>query len=239
MKKTKLMGRLIIAVALLPTLAKAQELVSGWEGGPSYGYAFVSPLFSVPKSAQNTFMIRPTVSYLYYNFQQDGSLTAVNSPGAALQIGYRRQTRRGTYTIGPGVEVRWEHRTLANGQQFTGTQTGATVQGEAFFQANSLTNLNIISSYGTANHYMWTRAGFKRQVTNTKLEGRPGLAIGAELNGQGNHDVHQLEAGGLIEIPLLPHNTSLQLRGGYAHLWFADGSTHSRPYVGVGFYHHF
>ena len=239
MKKVKWTALLIISLFLLPKLANGQELVSGWEGGPSYGYAFVSPVFSVPESDRNTFVIRPTVSYLYYNFQQDGGSTIVRSPGAALQIGYRRQTRRLTYTIGPGVEVRRDDRVLSNGQRLTSTQIGATVQGEAFFQASSLTNLNIVSSYEMANHYVWTRAGFKRQVTNTKFEGHTGLAIGAELNGQGNHDVHQLEAGGLIEVPLRLHNASLQLRCGYAHLWFAGGSTASRPYVGVGFYHHF
>lgn len=238
MKKVRWMGSLIICIVLFPKLASGQELISGWEGGPSYGYGYVSSIFSVPESARNMLVIRPTFSYLYYNFQQNGGFTVVDSPGAGLEIGYRRQTRRGTYTIGPGIEVRWDHRVLSNGQRLTSTQIGATVQGEAFFQANSLTNFNIISSYETANHYMWTRAGFKRQVTNTRLEGR-GLAVGAELNGQGNHDVHQLETGGMIEVPLRLHNTTLQLRSGYAHLWFADGSEGSRPYVGVGFYHHF
>lgn len=181
-----------------------------------------------------------TNSYLYYNFRQNAGVTTVNSPGAALLIGYRRATRRLVYTIGPGVEVRREIRALANGQRLLSTQIGATVQGEAFFQANSLTKLNVISSYEMANHYVWTRGGFERQVTNTKIEGRGGLEIGAEITGQGNGDVHQVEAGGVVEIPLTGiRNTSLQFRSGYAHLWFAGGLTDSRPYMGVGFYHHF
>lgn len=237
MKKHWIKLIVLVSIFALPRLAEAQELVTGWEGGPSYGYAFASPVFSVPLSSQNIFVLRPTLSYLYYDFGQGDGFTKVKSPGAGLQLGYRRQTRRLTYTITPGFEVRRDDRLLFNGRRSVNTEIGAVIQGEAFFQATRLINLNLISNYGTADHYVWTRVGFKRQVTGSKKEGR-GLDLGTELNGQGNADVHQLEAGGLIEVPLWS-SSSLQFRSGYAHLWFADGSTQVRPYVGVGFYRHF
>lgn len=239
MKTTKYVGLLIVWLVLLPPLAKAQELVAGWEGGPSNGYAFVSPIFTVPSSGRNMFLIRPTVSDLYYNFRDVGGFTDVTSPGAAIQVGYRLQTPRLTFTIGPGFEVRWDHRRFASGQTLNTTQIGATVEGDAFFQATSLTNLNIISSYEGPNHYFWTRAGIKRQITNTSFLQPVGLSIGGELTGQGNHDTHQFEAGGMLELGLPRTHSSLQFRVGYARLWFVDGSTDSRPYFGVGFYHRF
>jgi cellulose biosynthesis protein BcsS len=239
MKTAKYLGLLIVWFILLLPQARGQELIAGWEGGPSNGYAFVSPVFTVPSSDRNMFLIRPTVSDLYYNFREAGGFTDVTSPGASIQLGYRLQIPRLTFTIGPGFEVRWDHRQLATGQKVNTTQKGATVEGDAFFQANPLTSLNIISSYEGANHYFWTRAGMKRQVTNTDFSRPAALSIGAEVTGQGNHDVHQFEAGGMLELGLPRAHSSLQFRVGYAHLWFVDGSTDSRPYFGVGFYHRF
>jgi hypothetical protein len=239
MKTAKYVGLVIVWLLLRSPLAKGQELVAGWEGGPSNGYAFISPIFTVPNSKKNMFLVRPTLSDLYYNFRDVGGFTDVTSPGAAIQIGYRLQTRHLTFTIGPGYEVRWDRRRFASGQTLNTTQTGATVEGDAFFQASSLTNLNIISSFETANHYFWTRAGFKHQVTDTDFIKSIALSIGPELTGQGNHDAHQVEAGGMLEFGLLRADASLQFRAGYARLWFVDGSTDSRPYLGVGFYHRF
>lgn len=239
MKNMKWMALLILYIFVASKPVFGQELVSGWEGGPSYGYAFVSPVFSFPESSRNSFVIRPTFSYLYYNFQQGTGMTAVNSPGAGVQMGYRRRTRRLTYTITPGFEARRDYRSAENGQSISTTQLGATIQGDAFFQANTLTTLSVVSNYGTSDHYFWTRAGFARRVTNTTREGYSGLKVGTEINGQGNHDVRQLEIGGVFEVPLGQHNTSLQVRSGYAHLWYAGGLTGTRPYVGIGFYHHF
>ena len=77
------------------------------------------------------------------------------------------------------------------------------------------------------------------QVTDTDFLRSAALSIGPELTGQGNHDAHQFEAGGMLELGLLRTHASLQFRAGYARLWFVDGSTDSRPYFGVGFYHRF
>lgn len=239
MKTAMYAGLLIVCFLMLPPLARGQELVAGWEGGPANGYAFLSPIFTVPSSGRNMFLIRPTLSDLYYNFRDVGGFTDVTSPAAAIQVGYRLQTPRLTFTIGPGFEVRWDQRRFASGQTLSTTQPGATIEGDAFFQATSLTNLNIISSYEGANHYSWTRAGIKRQVTDTDSLRSVGVAIGPELTAQGNHDAYQFEAGGMLELGLRRTHASLQFRSGYARLWFVDGSTDSRPYFGVGFYHRF
>jgi hypothetical protein len=239
MKIKKNAGFLIVCFALLSPSARAQEIVGGWEGGPSNGYGFVSPIFTIPSSGTNMFLIRPTVSDLYYNYRDVGGFTDVVSPGAAIQIGYRLQTPRLTFTIGPGMEVRWDHRQFASGQTVNTTQIGATGEADAFFQATNQTNLNLISSYGEANHYFWTRLGIKHQITPTTILRPVGVALGADLTGQGNHDAYQFEAGGMLELQVTHIHSSLQFRAGYAHLWFVDGSTDTRPYFGLGFYHRF
>jgi hypothetical protein len=239
MKTAERAGLLIACLVLISPRAWSQELVTGWEGGPSNGYAFVSPIFTAPISKENLFLVRPTVSYLYYNFPDVGGTTDVSSPGTAVQIGYRLQLPRLTFTIGPGVEVRWERRNLGSGSTINTTQIGATAEADAFFQATSLTNLNIISNFETANHYFWTRAGIKRLITNTNYSKPVGLSIGIDLTGQGNHDLHQLEAGGLLELGFPRANSSMQFRVGYDHQWFANNSANAKPYFGVGFYHRF
>lgn len=228
-----------ISVILLPHLTSAQELVTGFEAGPSNGYAFISPVFSLPKSGKNVFIIRPTASYLYYKFRDAAGSTTVNSPGLSLQIGYRRQTRRLNFTIAPGIEVRWDSRKLANGQKVERTQTGAIVGADVFFQATPLTNLNFISSYGSANRYLFTRGGIKRQITNKKFDKPVSFSVGGEITGQGNRDIRQFGGGGMFEIGFLRKKTSLQFRAGYNRQTFALGPAESKPYFGAGIYRRF
>jgi hypothetical protein len=71
---------LVALLGLLTTGAAAQEMILGWEGGPSNGYGFVMPVFSIPKDGSQSFVIRPAGSYLYYNFRELGGFTKVTSP---------------------------------------------------------------------------------------------------------------------------------------------------------------
>ena len=98
-----------IAIAVLLSAADtfAQEIITGYEGGPSNGYGFVTPVFSFPQSGTpSALVIRPGASFLYYNFQDAGGFTNVTSPGVSFGIGYRVRTPRVTLTVGPGFEVR-------------------------------------------------------------------------------------------------------------------------------------
>jgi cellulose biosynthesis protein BcsS len=216
--------------------ASGQELIMGWEGSQSNGYGFAMPVFRLPKDGTHSLVIRPSGSYLYYDFKEAGGFTAVTSPGADFGLAYRLHTQRLTFTIGPGIEARWDHRKKADGTQTDKTQLGATAQGDLFFQPNPLTSLALVGSYGHANRYVWSRAGFMRQVTNTEFRRNSGLQLGAEVTGQGNQDVRQIQAGGVIGVAFLHSHSSLQFRSGYARLQFADNSTEIRPYFGTGLY---
>jgi Cellulose biosynthesis protein BcsS len=219
--------------------ASAQELIMGWEGGQSNGYGFAMPVFRLPKDGTHSLLIRPSGSYLYYNFPEAGGFTTVSSPGAALGLAYRLHTQRLTFTIGPGIEARWDHRKKADGTQSDKTQLGPTAQGDIYFQSNPLTSFTLLGSYGHANRYVWSRAGFMRQVTNREFKRNSGLQLGAEVTGQGNNDVRQIQAGAVIGMAFSRSHSSLQFRSGYARLQFADNSTEIRPYFGTGLYKSF
>jgi hypothetical protein len=216
--------------------AMGQEWIAGWEGGPSNGYGFVMPVFSLPNEGTHSFVIRPSGGYLYYNFREAGGFTNVSSPGAAIGVAYRLRTKKATFTIGPGFEIRWEHRDSANGSKINNNLRGATGQGDVYYQATALTSLSLNGSYEESNHYVWSRAGAKRQITNRDFKRSSALSLGAEVTRQGNHDVHQFQAGVLFEVGLTHAHGSLQFRSGYARLEFADGSGETRPYFGVGLY---
>ncbi len=216
--------------------AFGQELIMGWEGGPSNGYGFAMPVFRLPKDGANSLVIRPSGSFLYYNFPEAGGFTAVSSPGAAFGLAYRLHTQKVTFTIGPGIETRWDHRSRADGTQTDKTQAGVTAQGDVFLQPSPLTSVTVIGSYGHANRYAWSRAGFTRQVTNREFKRSSALQLGAEVTGQGNRDVRQIQAGSVLGVAFLHAHSSLQFRSGYARLRFADSSIETRPYFGVGLY---
>ena len=233
--KTKLTVRVLFLLAPLGA-AKGQEFVAGWEGSPSSGYGFVMPVFSIPRQGTSSFVIRPSGSYLYYNFREAGGFTVVTSPGAALGVAYRLRTKKATLTIGPGYESRWEHRKQADGSKSDVNHRGLVGQGDLYYSATSFTAFTLNGSYQESNHYVWSRAGLKHQITNKSFERGSALALGAELTAQGNRDVHQLQAGALFEVGLPHAHGSLQFHSGYARLQFADASREARPYFGVGVY---
>jgi Cellulose biosynthesis protein BcsS len=229
----------IVLAHVLPRAGLGQELIGGWEGDASRGYAFGSPVFSVGLGGHSAFVLRGTGSYLYYRFPDATGSTDVTSPGAGAALGYRVRAGRLSTTLAAGYEVRWTTRRPSVGPLLRVTERGITAQGELFFQATSLTNLNAIVSYGDANHYVWARGGVKRQLTNTRFQGPVALAVGLEGTAQGNHDARAYQGGGLVAFELLRAHASLQTRAGYTWLQYPDGSVESRPYFGVGFYRAF
>jgi hypothetical protein len=234
--KPSTLGFMALALAAAAD-AGAHELIGGWEGGPSNDYAFIEPVFSFPETGNGSaFVLRPTIEYLYYEARETSGLTKVSSPGVSLGIGWRLRTPRLTLTIGPGYEARWERRNLSDGTELKDTLKGFTASADAFFQANPLTNLFLITTYGDANHYAWTRAGIKRQVTNVEFKRSTAISLGVELTEQGNSDVRRDQAGGLLEFAFLNTHTSLQLRSGYSRSRNADGSIQRQPYFGIGVY---
>jgi len=227
-----------LAVAVTPAMA-APELVTGFEGSAGRGYGFASPAFTFPASHETAWVVRGTLSYLYYDFREEGGRTKVRSPGESIAILFRYSTPQLTADFGPGYEIRQTRRDLASGGHTDVDENGVTVTGDVFYQITPLTNVNLIATYGGANHYTWARAGIKRQITNLNAQEATSMYVGAEVTGQGNSDGHTAQIGGLFEVAFPQDRASLQLRAGYSRLRNPDGSKESHPYYGIGYYRAF
>ena len=220
----------------VPAVASADELVAGWEGGDSRGYVFASPTMSFAAKDAYSWVLRGTLSYLYYDVTETAGTTHVRSPGEAVAFGLRYSAPNITATIAPGYEIRQTRRHPASGGEENDNESGVVVQGDVFYQATPLVNVSGIVSYSGANDYVWARAGIKRQVTNLGAGNAATMHVGMEVTGQGNRDGHTAQFGGLFEFVYPAFHASLQLRAGYSRLRNPDGSHESMPYFGVGFY---
>ncbi|MBI4421366.1 MAG: cellulose biosynthesis protein BcsS [Gemmatimonadetes bacterium] len=226
----------VALLSLLSDAASGQELIAGWEGDRDRGYAFVNPVLSVRLGAHHALVVRGAASYLYYQFPDLSGPTRVTSPGLAAGVAYRVRGPRVTATIGPGFELRRTERRPMGGARARVTERGMTVQGDVFFQPTPLTSVSVIVSYGHANRYFWSRAGLKRQVTNTRFTGRMAWGLGVEGTAQGNEDARAYQVGALVALELLRARGSVQVRGGYTRLAYPSGTAEARPYAGAGTY---
>ena len=223
----------------VPGVAQAgTELIAGWEGSESRGYAFVSPVFNFRSDGEWSWVARGSVSHLHYDFTEAGDSIRVRSPGQAVGVGLRYAGPRLSATFGPGYEIRQTTRRSSSGETKE-TERGATVQAELFYQATPRTNLSFLAAYGDANEYFWTRAGLKRQLTNLDYSGNTALHLGIELTSQGNDDGDANQIGGVFEVAFPKSRASLQFRVGYSRISNPDSSEQSDPYFGLGFYRGF
>ena len=222
-------GVIMMAAAALAALdrpAAAQDVVAGWEGGNSSGYAFVAPTARVPLTQAQSIVLRGTGSMLYYNSQADGP-TDVTAPGAAAAIGYRFTGSRVNMTFLGGFERRYVHRVA---------EEGPAGSAEVFVSATRVTQVSALATYADAHRYSWGRVGLKRQLTNTGFTGPRAVSAGIEATAQGNVDVTTYQLGGVFEYAWLKAGVSIQIRGGASTSRYATGPDRQRPYVGFGLY---
>jgi hypothetical protein len=215
------------------------EVVAGWEGSAERGYTFVAPALTLHRSEQLSWILRGSLSYLYYDFPEAGGDTKVRSPGQSLGLALRYAAPSFTVTVGPGYEVRQTSRKPAAGGETEDNENGFTLEGNVFIQAAPRTVVSLLASYGDANEYYWARGGVKQQVGGAAGSDAIVWHLGAELTGQGNDDVESRQLGGVVEAAFPRTQASLQLRAGYSRQENPDASRQSDPYFGVGLYRAF
>jgi len=225
------------ALLFLTNVSAAQEIVTGFEGGPSIGEGFFTPVFSVPLNTANAITIRPSASYLYYD-ERSRTIgeTKVTAPAASLGVGYRYTGTDVTFDIGPAIEVIWQKKKPAIGKQTNQTLIGAAFAADLYYQMTQTTGLNLVATYDQSNRYYWSRGTIKERLSNSDAFA---VFLGADVTDQGATDVQQLSGGGLVELDFDRGTTALQIRGGYSWLTFSDSSKDQRPYFGATLYHHF
>jgi cellulose biosynthesis protein BcsS len=219
----------VIAVATLfvvSDVAAGQDVVAGWEGGNTAGYAFIAPSAGFALTSSQSLVMKATASFLYYNSQAEGP-TDVTAPGGGMAFGYRANTRRVNIALFGGLEQRRIHN---------GWERGASASGEVFLSTTPLTQISALGNFAQANRYTWLRLGTKRQLTNTSFTGARAISAGVEATAQGNRDVTTWELGGVLEHAWLRPGLSLQFRAGYSTSSFQTGPDQHKTYFGLGVY---
>jgi hypothetical protein len=213
-----------------PALCAETELMASWEGGPSNGYAAVSPSIDFPLDTTSSLVLAPTGTYSYYDVHEGGGITKVKSPGASVGLDYKYSDDSLTFDVGPAFQVLWEDRKSSKGTKRTVTPKGWAANADLSYQFSELTSFDVSGSYEQTDRYYFMRTDLEERIAHS---GSLSWLIGPEGTLEGNNQFHQLGGGAVTELVFDDTGTSLQLRGGYARVDFNDGTSQSRPYVGV------
>ena len=206
------------------------EVTASWEGGPSNGDASASAMLDLPLTDTSSLVFVPTGSYSYYDVHEGGGVTKVRSPGASAGLDYKYSDDTLTIDFGPAFQVLWEDRKSSKGTKRNITPTGWAANGDLSYQFLPTTSFDLSGSYEQTDRFYWTRADVEQRIAHM---GSLSWLIGPEGSWEGNNQFTQLGGGAVTELVFDSSGTSLQLRGGYARVHFNDGTSQSRPYVGV------
>jgi hypothetical protein len=260
---TRVLGSALLAAGLLVALAPAAraqspgtsvpadqrppywESIGGFEGDThDTGYGFFGPAYNHPISENVAITGQVFGTYLFYEFDNSqGGRTSVRSPGISPAVGLRFG-RKTTVKFTVGLSAKHESREIRDHSAFALAETdrwrtGASLGSDLYWNLTSRDNIHALVNYTTQDRYLWTRAGYKRQVSNLDWKGHTTLYLGVEGITQGNKDIWSNQAGALAEVLLVPSHVSLMFRGGYKRSTFDIGPDKSGPYYGVGLYKRF
>jgi hypothetical protein len=221
------------------------DISAGYEGDSrDTGYAFFGPGYYHPISDDTAVVARLNVNYLTYEFDNgDGTRTHVSGPGFAPTVGLRFGRRDNLKVmVGPDFKRRQREILTAGDLELSeedDTKVGARFAADLYNNFGDHWNLHALGSYGTAEDWLWTRVGIKRQLTNLDWRGPIALSLGAEGIVQGNDDIRQLQGGALAEIVHARSSLALMLRAGVKNSSFENADDESGPYFGIGLYRRF
>jgi hypothetical protein len=237
------------AVAAAPPGVQAQtpppdsywEVIGGLEfdtDGMLYGFA--GPQWNKRLNDDMGVFARAYVNWLQYEFEENGGTTEVSGPGISTQVGLKFGDRH-TFKVGVGPSFKWRGETFtdasgAETEADTDMEVGLSVGADAYMNPTDHDNVHALVNYDTADDYLWSRLGYKHQITNLAWQDTWAHFIGAEGIWQGNDDIKTLMLGGLVEFVHGPSSTAIMLRGGYKKSTFEVGDDRSGPYFGISFY---
>jgi len=221
------------------------ELIGGYEGDShNAGYGFLGPAYNHPLSDDLAVTARVFATYLHYKFTNGfGGETTVHSPGLSPAIGLRFGHGT-TFKVTVGYAGKNEHREITDRSgRIVSDETkwisGVNFGGELYWNLSKRDNIHALANFSTADNYLWSRAGYKRQVSNLDWKGGTTLYLGGEVITQGNKDIWSNSVGALAELLFVPSHFSVMLRGGYKHSTFDVGDAQGGPYYGIGIYKRF
>lgn len=221
-----------------------------WIGGSEFDtdglfFGFIGPQWNRPLNDNVRLSARAYVNWLQYEFEDNGGITKVSGPGVSTRVGLKFGDRN-TFGIGAGPSFKWRDRDFEDlaGNEIEGPddaededmEVGFNIGADAYINATDRDVLHGIVSYDTVDEYLWSRAAYKRQITNVDWKETWAHFLGVEGILQGNDDIRTLMLGGLVEFTHAPSSTSLMFRAGFKQSSFDTAEDHTGPYFGVNFY---
>lgn len=211
-------------------------------------YGFFGPTWNKPLQENLELQVSVRPNYLKYEFEERGGTTKVSGPGVSTQVGLKFGDKN-TFKIGAGPSFKWRNETFvdAGGNETDipdadgdgeddGMEVGFSVGGDAYLNPTDRDNVHAIVSYDTVDDYLWSRLGYKHQITNYGWQDTWAHFVGAEGIWQGNDDIKTVMFGGLVEFVHAPSSTAIMLRGGLKRSSFDVADDRTGPYVGINFY---
>ena len=221
------------------------DVTAGYEGdSQDTAYAFAGPGYNHPINDNTAIVARLTFSYLTYEFANgDGTRTHVSGPGISPTVGLRFG-RKDNFKVMVGPDWKRRDREVMGPADIQLSKTdennvGARFSADLYDDFAPHWNVHALASFGTAEDWLWTRVGVKRQLTNLNWHRPIALFLGAEGISQGNSDIRQWQAGGLAEIVHAPSSLSVMLRAGVKKSTFQHADDETGPYFGIGLYRRF
>lgn len=172
-------------------------------------------------------------SYLTYRFDSNGKTLRAESPSFTPSIGLAFQKDWYLLAGSIGYELRKVEKELTAGGSEESSDSGPSLQAEAYLYGKGKKTIELIGSYSTINDFFWARGRFKKGVYT--FGNRADLNIGAELAGMGNNDFSATQAGILAEAFKPGANISLLIKAGLKNTSASDTSAYSGFEVFYGF----
>jgi hypothetical protein len=229
-------GCVCVALLLAPGRARAGvELGVGWEGNATRGSAYTSSAWAFDGGPGSAIVLRVSESAFYYRLNDGFEETRESSLGGSLEVALRFCLGEAVLTAGPGIEVRQEVSSFSSGDALSEWGFGPTFSLDAYAPLDSITYGSLAASYSHASRYFWVRSALFEQEFDRRFEGPVGIALGIELTGQGNDEIHLVQVGAVIEIDFADLPGVLSLRAGHSRLESDGFMTTRAGYFGAEF----
>lgn len=178
--------------------------------GQSFSYLGAGA--SKPISGDYSIAGKVFLSYLTYQFDSGGKTLRVESPSFTPSIGLVFQ--KDWYLIGGslGYEFRKVERELAAGGKEEVSDSGPSLQAEAYLHGKGKKTLELIGNYSTIDDFFWARGRLKKGLY--ALSNGTDLNLGVELADMGNNDFSATQAGVLAEAFKPGANVALVIKAG-------------------------
>ena len=235
------------AASLPAQSAQPDPMASYWEviGGLEFDtdgmmYGFVGPQWTRPLNEDLAVTAKVSLNWLQYEFDENGGTTEVSGPGVSTQVGLKFGDRN-RFSVGAGPSFKWRgesftdaagNETETDGEMEVGFSVGAG----AYLNPTDRDNVHALVSYDTVDSYLWSRLGYKHQITNHNWQDTWAHFLGAEGIYQGNDDIRTSMLGALVEFVHAPSSTAIMLRAGFKKSTFEVADDRTGPYFGINFY---